>query len=51
MSGAFIASFTAFLTAGLGLKHWLVWVLPTVFITIWIIYWIKKYKRPKKMKV
>jgi len=46
MSGAFISAFTAFLTAGLQLKHWLVWVLPTVFISIWIMYWIKKYKSP-----
>jgi len=49
MSGAFIASFTAFLTAGLKLNHWLVWVLPTVFITFWIIYWIRRYKIPKKL--
>lgn len=49
MSGAFIASFTAFLTAGLKLNHWLVWVLPTVFISFWITYWIRKYKRPKKL--
>lgn len=47
MSGAFIASFTAFLTAGLQLKHWLAWVLPTVFISIWITYWIRKYKTPR----
>jgi len=47
MSGAFIASFTAFLSAGLQLKHWLVWILPTVFISFWITYWIRKYKTPK----
>lgn len=49
MSGAFIASFTAFLTAGLGLTHWLVWILHTVFISLWITYWIRKYKKPKKI--
>jgi len=49
MSGAFTASFTAFLTAGLDLSHWLVWVLPAVFITFWIAYWTKKYKTPKKV--
>lgn len=48
MSGAFIASFTAFLTAGLKFNHWLFWTLPTVFIFIWINYWIKKYSLPKK---
>jgi len=47
MSGAFIASFTAFLTAGLQLKHWLVWIVPTLFISIWITYWIRKYKTPR----
>jgi uncharacterized membrane protein len=47
MSGAYIASFTAFLSAGLQLKHWLVWILPTVFISIWITYWIRKYQSPK----
>lgn len=47
MSGAFTASFTAFLTAGLQLKHWLVWILPTVFITFWIIYWSRKYAPTK----
>lgn len=51
MSGAFIASFTAFLTAGLGLKHWLVWVLPTVFIIFWIVYWIRRYDKPKPKQV
>lgn len=50
MSGAFTASFTAFLTAGLQLKHWIIWILPTVFISIWITYWIRKYKKPKKSK-
>jgi uncharacterized membrane protein len=47
MSGAFTASFTAFLSAGLQLKHWLVWILPTLFISIWIIYWTRKYKSPR----
>lgn len=51
MSGAFTASFTAFLTAGLQLDHWLVWVLPTGFITVWITYWTRKYKQPKAKQV
>lgn len=50
MSGAFTASFTAFLTAGLDLNHWLVWVLPTVFITFWIMYWTRKYETPKRLR-
>jgi uncharacterized membrane protein len=50
MSGAFTASFTAFLSAGLQLKHWLVWILPTVFISIWIMYWTRKYTKPKPVK-
>jgi hypothetical protein len=43
MSGAFIASVTAFLTAGLQLQHWLVWILPTLFILVWIRHWTQKY--------
>ncbi|GAB5564533.1 MAG: hypothetical protein Wins2KO_15960 [Winogradskyella sp.] len=45
MSGAYTSSFTAFLLAGLQLKHWLVWIVPTVLITIWIIYWMRKYSK------
>lgn len=44
MVGALIASFTAFLVAGLHIGTTLVWILPTVIGTIYIIYSSRKYK-------
>lgn len=43
MVGALIASITAFLVAGLQIGTTLVWILPTILGTIYIIYWNRKY--------
>lgn len=42
MIGAFIASITAFIVAGLGIGNLIAWILPSVLGTIYIIYWRKK---------
>lgn len=39
MIGALIASVTAFLVAGLHIGTTLVWILPTILGTVYIIYW------------
>ncbi len=44
MVGAFIASVTAFLVAGLNVGSTLFWILPTLFGVGYIIYWNRKYK-------
>lgn len=44
MVGALIASFTAFLVAGLHIGTTLVWILPTVIGTIYIFYQIRQVK-------
>jgi len=44
MVGALIASVTAFMVAGLHIKTLLVWVMPTIIGTIYIIYWSRKLK-------
>ncbi|MFI8378836.1 hypothetical protein [Leeuwenhoekiella sp. NPDC079379] len=45
--GAYIASVTAFLVAGLGIPGLAVWVLPSVVGTFSIVYWIRKTKKKK----
>ena len=42
MIGALIASFTAFIIAGLHIGNLVAWTLPTVLGTIYIIYWKRK---------
>lgn len=42
MNGALIASVTAFFVAGLGLDNLVIWMLPTVIGTMYIIYWSRK---------
>ena len=42
MNGAFIASVTAFLVAGLGLMNLIFWILPSVLGTGYIVYWRRK---------
>lgn len=42
MIGAFIASITAFIVAGLGIGSILSWILPSVLGTIYILYWKRK---------
>ena len=44
MVGAFIASITAFLVAGLHIGTTLVWITPTILGTIYIMLWNKKLK-------
>lgn len=44
MLGALIASFTAFFVAGLHIGTLLVWIMPTVLGTGYIIYWNRKLK-------
>lgn len=45
MSGAYIASITAFLVAGLRFEGLIYWILPSIVGTIFIMYWIKKIKK------
>ena len=42
MIGAFIASITAFIIAGLGIGSLIAWTLPTILGTIYILYWKRK---------
>ncbi|WP_117879345.1 hypothetical protein [Aureibaculum luteum] len=44
MIGAFIASVTAFLVAGLGIWNVFAWTLPTIIGTVYILYWKRKLK-------
>lgn len=44
MVGALIASVTAFLVAGLHIGTTLIWILPTILGTGYIIYWNKQFK-------
>ena len=46
MVGAFIASVTAFLVAGLNIGTVLVWIMPTIVGIPYIIYWSRKIKSP-----
>ena len=50
MVGALIASVTAFLVAGLHFNTVIVWMLPTIVGTVYIIYWNKKVT-PKKLNL
>ncbi|MEW7291484.1 hypothetical protein [Aquimarina sp. 2304DJ70-9] len=42
--GAFIASITAFIVAGLGIGSLIAWITPTILGTLYIIYWNRKIK-------
>lgn len=44
MVGALIASVTAFLVAGLNIGTTIIWIMPTILGTAYIIYWNRKYK-------
>ncbi|QCW99309.1 hypothetical protein FGM00_03980 [Aggregatimonas sangjinii] len=44
MMAALIASVTAFVVAGLGIGSLAAWILPSVFGTLYIIYWRRKMK-------
>ena len=45
MMGAYIASVTAFIVAGLGINSVISWISPTILGTIYIIYWRKKLEK------
>jgi hypothetical protein len=45
MSGAYIASVTAFLVAGMRLNGLIYWILPSVIGSFFITYCIRKMKR------
>ena len=47
MSGAYIASITAFLVAGIHLEGIIYWILPTIIGTFFIMYWSIKAKKGK----
>ena len=47
MSGAYIASITAFLVAGIHLEGIIYWILPTIIGTFFIVYWSIKAKKGK----
>lgn len=51
MIGALIASVTAFLVAGLHIGTILVWILPTILGTVYIIYWNRQFKSKNKNKI
>lgn len=42
MSGAYIASITAFLVAGLRFEGLICWILPSIVGTFFIMFWVKK---------
>ena len=50
MVGALIASVTAFLVAGLHIGTTLVWILPTILGTAYIVYWNRNFKQTKTIK-
>jgi len=50
MIGALIASITAFIVAGVGVSTLTTWMLPTIFGTIYIIYWKRKVIKNQVMK-
>lgn len=53
MTGALIASVTAFIVAGIGLGNLIAWITPSILGTIYIIYWNRKTtpKTDKMIKV
>ncbi|MEH0156090.1 hypothetical protein V6R21_18220 [Limibacter armeniacum] len=48
MVGALIASFTAFIVAGLNLNSTIAWISPTIVGTMYIIFWTRKLKTDKR---
>lgn len=49
ITGAYIASVTAFLVAGIRLEGMLYWILPTIIGGIFIVYWTKKVQPKNKI--
>lgn len=50
MVGAFIASVTAFIVAGIGLGSFVFWIVPTIIGSFYIAYWKRKLKIVEKRK-
>lgn len=50
MVGAFIASVTAFIVAGLGLGNSISWIVPSLIGTIYIAFWINKLNTKNRKK-
>lgn len=50
MVGAFIASVTAFIVAGIGIGNVISWVLPSIIGTIYIAFWVRKLNHKNKNK-
>lgn len=48
MVGAFIASVTAFIVAGIGIGNIISWVLPSIIGTIYIAFWVNKLKNKNR---
>lgn len=51
MSGAFGASITAFLVAGVRLNGLIYWILPSIIMAIYMVYWFKKIGKSKMKTV
>ncbi len=51
MVGALIASMTAFLVAGLNIGTTLVWIMPTILGSLYIIYWNRQFKNKSNTEV
>jgi len=49
MIGAFIASFSAFIIAGLKINTLAAWILPSVIGTCYIIYWTRKVTKLRRL--
>ena len=47
MSGAFGASITAFLVAGVRLNGLIYWIVPSIVMAIYMVYWFKKIGKSK----
>jgi FtsH-binding integral membrane protein len=50
MTGAFTASITVFLVAGIQLNGLIYWILPSILAGIYITYWTRKIQKPKSKK-
>lgn len=51
MTGAFGASITAFLVAGVRLNGLIYWILPSIIMAIYMMYWFKKIGKSKMKTV
>jgi uncharacterized membrane protein len=49
MTGALIASITAFIVAGIGIGNLIAWITPSIIGTLYIIYWNRKMERKPEL--